>query len=116
MQMHPQICIIDNLIEREPVQNNLDHTDNIVYVNNPAGYLTEELDEAIDNALNNASSDNRIIIIVDREEDLAVLPCVLKAPSDTLILYGQPKEGVVMLKVDEAFDKVENFYKQLINE
>ena len=116
MQMHPQICIIDNLIEREPVQNNLDHTDNIVYVNNPAGYLTEELDEAIDNALNKASSDNRIIIIVDGEEDLAVLPCVLKAPSDTLILYGQPKEGVVMLKVDEAFDKVENFYKQLINE
>lgn len=112
----PQICIIDNLIEREPVQNNLNHTDNIIYVDNPAGTLTEQLEDAINKTLKEASKDNPAIIIVDGEEDLAVLPCVLNAPKDTLILYGQPKEGVVLLNVNEAYETAENYYKQLINE
>lgn len=111
----PQICIIDNLNERKPVQNNLDHTDNIIYVNNPAGCLTEELEDKINYSLENATSENPIIIIVDGEEDLAVLPCVLNAPDDTYILYGQPKEGVVLVCVNEAFEVAENYYKQLIN-
>lgn len=116
MEMQPQICIIDNLIEREPVENNLDHTDNIVYVDNPAGCLTDELEDVINQALKDTSCDNKIIIIVDGEEDLAVLPVVLNAPDETIILYGQPKEGVVMVKVKDAYNKALNYYKQLIKQ
>ena len=39
LDLTPQICIVDNLIERRPVQHNLDHTDNIVYVENPPSPL-----------------------------------------------------------------------------
>ncbi|WP_455644695.1 GTP-dependent dephospho-CoA kinase family protein [Methanosphaera sp.] len=116
LELQPQICIVDNLVERHPVQNTLDHTDNIKYVDNPAGTLTDELIELLIDSINTATSEEPVIIVVDGEEDLAVLPCILNAPKDTLILYGQPKEGVVLVKTGEAFDKAENYYKQLIKE
>ncbi|OED29650.1 GTP-dependent dephospho-CoA kinase family protein [Methanosphaera sp. WGK6] len=116
LQLQPQICIVDNLVERHPVQNTLNHTDNIKYVDNPAGTLTDELIELIIDSINTATSNEPVIIVVNGEEDLAVLPCILNAPKDTLILYGQPKEGVVLVKTDEAFNKAENYYKQLIKE
>ncbi len=40
------------------------------------------------------------VIKVNGEEDLAVIPCVLLAPIGTLIAYGQPREGLVLLTVD----------------
>ena len=40
------------------------------------------------------------LIFVEGEEDLAVLPLVLAAPLGVIILYGQPKEGVVLREVD----------------
>jgi len=39
---------------------------------------------------------------VDGEEDLAVIPCVLMAPEGSLILYGQPGEGVVLVETDKV--------------
>lgn len=114
--LEPQICIVDNLIERRPVKHTLNHTDNIKYVDNPAGVLTEELNELLIESIKTATRKQPIIIVVDGEEDLAVLPCILNAPDDTYILYGQPKEGVVLVEVKQAYNKAENYYKQLIKE
>jgi len=41
------------------------------------------------------------LIIVNGEEDLAVIPCVLMAPNDSIILYGQPGEGIVVVEADK---------------
>ena len=43
--------------------------------------------------------------MVKGEEDLAVLPCLLIAPEDAVILYGQPNEGLVFVNVSEGKDK-----------
>ncbi len=112
----PQICIVDNYTKREPIENNLDHTENIKYVDNPAGVLTDEFIELCIKSIKEASRNDPLIIQVRGEEDLAVLPCVLNAPKDSFILYGQPNEGVVLVKTDEAYTKVSNYYKQLIKE
>lgn len=40
-----------------------------------------------------------IILEVEGEEDLLVIPCVLEAPLQGLVLYGQPKEGIVLVTV-----------------
>ena len=112
----PQICIVDNLIERRPVQHNLDHTDNIVYVENPPGVLTDELIELITSSIKTSTRTNPIIIVVDGEEDLAVLPAILNSPENTYILYGQPKEGVVLVNSTKAYDTALNYYNQLIKE
>ena len=39
---------------------------------------------------------------VKGEEDLLGFPAVLFMPLGSLVLYGQPQEGVVMIKVTEA--------------
>ena len=114
--IQPQICIVDNLTQRKPIEHNLDHTKNILYVNNPAGVLTEAFIDICCASIREASNDNPIIIQVKGEEDLAVLPCVLNSPKDAFILYGQPNEGVVLVKVDEAYQRALNYYKQLIKE
>jgi len=114
--IQPQICIVDNITKRKPIQHNLNHTNNIIYVNNPAGVLTDEFVDACINSIHEATTDNPIIIQVKGEEDLAVLPCVINSPKDAFILYGQPDEGVVLVKVEEAYDKALNYYKQLIKE
>ena len=116
LNLTPQICIVDNLIERRPVQHNLDHTDNIVYVENPPGVLTDELIELIIDSIKTSTKENPIIIVVDGEEDLAVLPAILNSPEHTYILYGQPKEGVVLVDSTKAYDKALNYYNQLIKE
>jgi uncharacterized protein (UPF0218 family) len=94
----------------------LDHTDNILYVDNPPGVLTDELIELITDSIKTSTSDNPIIIVVDGEEDLAVLPAILNSPEDTYILYGQPKEGVVLVNSTKAYDTALNYYNQLIKE
>lgn len=114
--VQPQLCIVDNITKRKPIQHNLNHTKNIIYVDNPAGVLTEELIELCSKSIPKATIDNPIIIEVNGEEDLAVLPCVINSPKDTFILYGQPDEGVVLVKVYEAYELALNYYKQLIKE
>lgn len=114
--IQPQICIVDNLTKRKPIEHNLNHTENIKYVDNPAGVLTEEFIELCIKSINEASNDNPLIIQVNGEEDLAVLPCVINSPKDAFILYGQPNEGVVLVKTEEAYQKALNYYKQLIKE
>ena len=74
LNIQPQICIVDNKIEREPVEHKLTHTDNLVHVNNPAGCITDELVKICIDSINTATSNNPVIIEVKGEEDLAVLP------------------------------------------
>jgi len=52
-------------------------------------------------AVEMALSNRKIAVIVDGEEDLAVIPLSLLMPESSLICYGQPGEGVVALVVDE---------------
>jgi uncharacterized protein (UPF0218 family) len=41
-------------------------------------------------------------VVVDGEEDLLVLVAVLYAPVGGLVVYGQPGEGVVVVRVTDA--------------
>jgi uncharacterized protein (UPF0218 family) len=67
-----------------------------VSVTNPAGVITGALWKAIEENLSSGG-----IIGVKGEEDLAVIPAVLEADFGDVVLYGQPDEGMVYIKVDE---------------
>ena len=100
-----------NLVDNDLIPD-LDHnhdiirTENILEADNPAGTITENLWETIEEAISLTlkDSENRIIV-VKGEEDLAVLPCLLVAPEDAVILYGQPNEGLVFVNVSDGKDK-----------
>ena len=104
----PNLGIIDNRIQRKDHNYDIIRTENILDADNPAGTITENLWETIDEAISlTLDDDENRIIVVKGEEDLAVLPCLLIAPEDAVILYGQPNEGLVFVNVCEGKGKAE---------
>ncbi len=70
---------------------------NVVKVKNPSGTISKELWETIHEYIEKDGS----VIFVDGEEDLAVLPCILEADWDSVVLYGQPDVGIIFVRVTE---------------
>jgi len=95
-QMNPQLSITDNKRMRKKTKPKVFESKNVVYVKNPQGTITEEAIAAVRDAL---ESDEHFHIIVDGEEDLLALIAVLYAPEKSLVVYGQPCEGIVVVKV-----------------
>jgi uncharacterized protein (UPF0218 family) len=92
----PKLSIIDNKCMRKRVSPTLLAADKTVYVKNPQGTITEEAIGAIQDAL---KGNQHVKMIVEGEEDLLTLIAIADAPEDSLVVYGQPYEGIVIVKV-----------------
>ena len=104
----PRLCLIDRVTKRFAVSAAiLDVISRADYVNapvkNPAGVISSEMVLCIKNALK--SPQKHICVNVDGEEDLATLPVIALSPVGTLVLYGQPDEGLVCVTVTEEKKK-----------
>ncbi len=109
----PDMGIIDNKIERK----NSIHNNEIIYADlelkaeNPPGTITPKLWDTIEKGFHLIENPGKqVLIVVEGEEDLAVIPSAILAPPGAVILYGQPGEGVVFCEVD----KMKNKAKKLI--
>jgi GTP-dependent dephospho-CoA kinase len=91
----PAVAIVDGYTMRSPCRKMPEMTANRIRVKNPAGCLTDDLMHALDQAVAHPP----VTIMVDGEEDLAVIPMVIAAPLGSIVLYGQPHEGVVLRTV-----------------
>ncbi|KPV62595.1 MAG: hypothetical protein AOA66_1285 [Candidatus Bathyarchaeota archaeon BA2] len=94
----PQVLIVDNKVMREPIRPIAVDADQTLHVKNPAGTLADEAWAVIKEALRGK---RRTRVLVDGEEDLLTLVAVLCAPENSLVVYGQPHEGIVVVKVTE---------------
>lgn len=95
--IRPQIQIIDGLEKRNQRDIPLDDTiSTVLTCKNPPGEITQESIQTIQKAF---SSDPPIRIIVDGEEDLLVIPVCIAAPENSVVMYGQPNEGLVIVHV-----------------
>ena len=95
-RMNPQLSITDNKRMRRMIKPMTFTGKNVVRVVNPQGTITEEAVVAVREAL---ESDQNVHIIVDGEEDLLTLIAVLYAPEKSLVVYGQPYVGIVVVEV-----------------
>jgi len=95
-QMTPHLSITDNKRMRRRTKSRVFAGKSVVRVKNPQGTITDEAITAIREAL---ESDEHVHIIVDGEEDLLAIIAVLYAPENSLVVYGQPCEGIVVVKV-----------------
>jgi len=108
--IEPDIMVVDYKIERKKYEGKFD-AEKVIKVKNPAGMITRELWNAIATAY---SLQKQTLIEVDGEEDLAALPAIYLAPSDTTVIYGLPSEGMVVVRVEEKERKrVEEFLKEI---
>ena len=93
----PEIQIVDGLEKRN---KRLVPTDDAINTNlsckNPPGEITEESTQVIQKAF---SCEPPVRITVDGEEDLLVLPVCMSAPENSVVMYGQPNEGLVIVHI-----------------
>ena len=95
--LKPQIQIIDGLEKRNQRTVPVDDTINTnLSCRNPPGEITEESIQVIQKAF---SCESPVRITVDGEEDLLVLPVCIHAPKNSIVMYGQPNEGLVIVTI-----------------
>jgi uncharacterized protein (UPF0218 family) len=97
----PDLAIVDGYAMRLPCDRPTGPFEHTYHTKNPPGTVTDTLIREIVSAL----STPRSLIVVDGEEDLAVIPLVIHAPVGAALLYGQPKQGVVLRIIDSAAKK-----------
>ena len=98
--LNPKICVYDslNLRKKISVPNVIkNYNADEIKIKNSAGELNSESFDAVSSAI---KSKNNVKIIVEGEEDLITLAAIDVAPEKSIILYGQPNEGLVMVEVD----------------
>lgn len=96
--IHPHIIIVDNKVMRENSEPIKTTIFNEINVKNPAGTLTPETWVALEQAFKQKQPTQ---VLVEGEEDLLTLVAVLEAPENSLMVYGQPHEGIVVVKADK---------------
>jgi len=97
----PDLYIIDKSTKRGKVSDNIDEIlrkagYRYIKVKNSPAVISSDLVNAIEDGFKEKTG-----IIVDGEEDLAVIPVIILAPISSIVLYGQPDEGVVLVRIDK---------------
>ena len=92
----PSLQIIDGIEKREKRESVLSDVTNYFEVANPAAEITSPAIGIIKKAFSMLPP-ARIMVI--GEEDLLVLPVCIHAPENAVVMYGQPNEGLVIVKV-----------------
>ncbi len=90
------IYIVDNKVMRKPILPVPLKTESEIYIKNPPGTITPEAWKAIQDATKETKVTK---IVVEGEEDLLVLPMIMNAPINAIVVYGQPHKGIVMVRI-----------------
>jgi len=93
----PSLQIIDNQekrVKREPAKSN--HTFTELVCDNPAAEITPQSIDMIKKAF---TSKTPVRLTVVGEEDLLVIPVCVYAPENSIVMYGQPNEGLVIVNI-----------------
>lgn len=102
----PDVIVYDHKCMRKPVGPRMRllldrYGKNAAVVANPPGFITGMLVDEVRRALKRGEGR----IFVEGEEDLAALVALMHASNGTLVAYGQPKKGMVLVEVGPAMRK-----------
>ncbi|MHA1148710.1 MAG: DUF359 domain-containing protein [Promethearchaeota archaeon] len=121
-----RICIIDEMTQREFVEIDLgSQFEQIIEIQNPTGTIHKSNWQVIEDVIN--SQKKTVIKVIEGEEDLLVIPLILKLPllkdGKQLVFYGQPPmtdskppipQGIVCVDVKRIIQKMLNRYVSLM--
>jgi len=91
------VRVVDNRIMRRNAQPMKLEAKRILYAKNPPGMLDLTAWQALSEAIERGDS----LMVVEGEEDLLTLAAIVEAPIVSIVIYGQPEEGIVIVRVDE---------------
>ena len=110
---NPKVIVYDDLSQRK----NIGISDEIASyeakehkIENPAGTLQKDIIHLFRNIMQNNGKHK---VFVDGEEDLTALAAIIEAPEGSLVVYGQPNEGLVFVTVEK---EIKEQVKRMIGE
>ena len=102
----PSLQIVDGIEKREKREPPKLVNATEITVDNPPAEITSQSIDVIKKAF---SMESPVRILVTGEEDLLVLPVCIHAPENSVVMYGQPHEGLVIVKItSEIRNKVQS--------
>lgn len=96
--MTPDVAVVDGK-ERRSKRSAPNYPAKELQCSNPAGTISKGAVKALQDAL---KAKPPVRVLVDGEEDLLALPVFAMAPEGSVVLYGQPLEGLVAVKITPA--------------
>ena len=91
----PDVLVIDNLEKRQTAASHSYPKLRVIKARNRPGRIEDGARVAVERAIRGDAD----LVEVDGEEDLLAIVAVLAAPIGSLVVYGQPNEGVVLVTV-----------------
>jgi uncharacterized protein (UPF0218 family) len=95
--MKPDVIIIDHKELRGKAVEFSYSNAKVIRTINPAGTI----DLAAWQTVNDAVEEGDSAVLVEGEEDLLTLVAIVVAPRGSLVVYGQPGQGIVLVRVTE---------------
>jgi GTP-dependent dephospho-CoA kinase len=93
--------IIDRISMRKPTAQFNVKAQKTYHVTNPPGVITMGSWDVIKKAM----KEHDALILVDGEEDLLTLPCIVESPEHGIVLYGQPSQGLIVVTITSEIKK-----------
>ena len=101
----PDISVVDGKEKRVKKPKIFEYpTDKILHFENKPGELDENVIAQIIQ-LTQRKLESKIQFIIEGEEDLIALPFLMFSPDNWVICYGQPYDGLVIVRVNEESRK-----------
>ncbi|MCV0431590.1 GTP-dependent dephospho-CoA kinase family protein [Nitrosopumilus sp.] len=95
-ELIPSLQIVDGQEKRKKrIPPKLENATELT-VDNPPAEITPQSIELIKKAF---TLNSPVRILVNGEEDLLVLPVCVYAPENSVVMYGQPHEGLVIVNI-----------------
>jgi len=109
--IRPDVIIVDNLERRQKASDEYEYPKGrVAKAKNRAGMIEHDARLAVERAVRGEADR----VEIDGEEDLLVLVAVIAAPPRSIVVYGQPNEGVVLVRVSaDAKVRAQNFLDQM---
>lgn len=93
----PDVAIVDGkTLREERLRHKYNHYKTRFQLRNPPGVIVDRCWTTLVKAICNPPS----LVEVDGEEDLLTLPALILAPTNSVVVYGQPGVGMVVVVAD----------------
>lgn len=96
--VEPDIIVVDHRVMRVRIEPGTYDDRALIRALNPPGTIDADAWRALVEAV---MLKRRVAVIVEGEEDLLVLPLIALMPLGSVIAYGQPHRGLVVVEVTE---------------
>jgi uncharacterized protein (UPF0218 family) len=92
----PKVLVVDCKIMRESISPLVIMGYETMRLRNNPGTISDDAWGIIASAIKHR---DKVRVVVEGEEDLVALVAVMEAPEKTWVVYGQPREGMVVVEV-----------------